>query len=91
MHLILSDFHRQHGWHSFRTVPGKQMPSAVIREFIYDETNHRLRFFFTSGLVYDYINVPKDLYDQLLRSFSKGKFLNEQIKGKYPFEKLGKG
>jgi hypothetical protein len=34
------------------------------------------------------MNVPKDMYDQLRTAFSKGKFLNEQIKGKYPFKKV---
>jgi len=47
-----------------------------------------LRVFFISGLTYDYINVPKELYDRLRQAFSKGKFLNEHIKGKYPFEKV---
>ena len=64
------------------------MPSSVIHQFTYDELNRRLRVFFTTGKVYDYINVPKEVYDQLLNSFSKGKFLNEQIKGKYMFEKV---
>jgi hypothetical protein len=66
------------------------MPSSVIHHFTYDDTNRRLRVFFLSGIVYDYMNVPKEMYDQLRTAFSKGKFLNEQIKGKYPFEKVKK-
>jgi hypothetical protein len=50
--------------------------------------NHRLRVFFISGIAYDYINVPGDLYEKLRQALSKGKFLNEHIKGKYPFEKV---
>ncbi|HEX3079494.1 MAG TPA: KTSC domain-containing protein [Puia sp.] len=64
------------------------MPSSVIHHIIYNEGNQRLRVFFVSGLTYDYINVPKELYDRLRQAFSKGKFLNEHIKGKYPFEKV---
>jgi hypothetical protein len=64
------------------------MPSSVIHHITYDDTNSRLRVFYLSGIAYDYMNVPKDMYDQLRTAFSKGKFLNEQIKGKYPFKKV---
>ena len=60
----------------------KRMPSSVIHHFIYDEANRELRVFFISGIAYDYINVPKDLYDKLRNAISKGKFLNKNIKGK---------
>jgi hypothetical protein len=64
------------------------MPSSVIQHFKYDAASHRLRVFFVSGIAYDYLNVPKNLYDQFRNAFSKGKFLNEEIKGKYPFKKV---
>ena len=64
------------------------MPSSVIDHFIYDEANRRLRVFFISGIVYDYINVPGDLYNKLRNAISKGKFLNKHIKGKYAFKKV---
>jgi hypothetical protein len=43
---------------------------------------------FVSGLVYEYKSVPKKLYEQMKASLSKGKFLNEFIKGKFLFEKI---
>jgi len=64
------------------------MPSSVIHHFNYNEANHRLRVFFISGITYDYMNVPKELFDKLRQAFSKGNFLNKHIKGKYPFEKV---
>ena len=64
------------------------MPSSVIDHFIYDEANRRLRVFFISGIVYDYINVPGDLYNKLRNAISKGKFLNKHIKGNYAFKKV---
>jgi hypothetical protein len=64
------------------------MPSSVIDHFIYDEAKRRLRVFFISGIAYDYMNVPKDLYDKLRNAISKGKFLNKHIKGRYAFEKV---
>lgn len=64
------------------------MPSSVIDYFTYNETSHRLRVFFLSGIAYDYMNVPRDKYEKLRHAISKGKFLNKHIKGKYPFEKV---
>jgi KTSC domain len=88
MLLIRKDSPEILSWHSFLTIPGKRMPSSVIHHIIYNEGSQRLRVFFISGITYDYINFPKELYDRLRQAFSKGKFLNEHIKGKYSFEKV---
>lgn len=37
---------------------------------------------------YVYENVPKVVYESLLTAPSKGKFLNEQVKGKYNYKPL---
>jgi hypothetical protein len=37
-----------------------------------------------TGIAYDYEGVTKDLYEKFRHAFSKGKFLNTEIKGKYP-------
>lgn len=42
------------------------------------------------GGIYTYNNVSKDLYEKLLSAESKGHFLNEEIKGRYAFSKIGK-
>jgi len=39
-------------------------------------------------MVYDYKNVPEEVYLAMKSSFSKGSFLNQHIKGKYEFEKV---
>jgi hypothetical protein len=64
------------------------MPSSVIRYFRYNTASHTLRVLFVLGIAYDYKNVPADLYENLRKAYSKGKFLNEHIKGKYSFEKV---
>ncbi len=66
----------------------KKMPSSVIRHFRYDAENQRLRVLFVSGIEYDYENFPKEVYEQMRKAYSKGKFLNENIKGKYSFKKV---
>jgi hypothetical protein len=63
------------------------MPSSVIRSFTYDEASHRLRIVFQSGKVYDYLQVPQTVYEQMKDSFSKGTFFNEQVKPFYKCEK----
>lgn len=64
------------------------MPSTVIRRFNYDSENARLYVTFLSGKVYAYLNVPESVYEEMKAAFSKGKFLNEEIKGKYAFEEI---
>ncbi len=39
-------------------------------------------------MIYNYENVPEEIYDGLLSSGSKGIFFNQYIKGNYKFKKL---
>ncbi len=66
------------------------MPSSVVAGIKYDELSHTLRVIYVSGMVYDYKNVPEQIYVAIKTAFSKGTFLNNYIKGKYEFEKIGK-
>ena len=43
---------------------------------------------FETGPVYQYFNVPEEVYTGLLESESKGKYFNANIRGKYPFREL---
>jgi hypothetical protein len=63
------------------------MPSTVIKSFRYDTASSSLIIIFVSGLVYKYLHVPKEVYEQMKNSFSKGIFFNNHIKGIYDFEK----
>jgi hypothetical protein len=64
------------------------MPSTVISSISYDTANATLRIAFVSGVIYDYKNVPEEVYHALKTSGTKGIYLNRQIKGKYLFEKI---
>jgi hypothetical protein len=64
------------------------MPSSVIRNMIYDAVKHILTIRFVSGAVYNYKNVSAEEYAQLKNSSSKGKYLNQHIKGKHEFEQV---
>jgi hypothetical protein len=64
------------------------MPSTAINYFSYKPETKVLRVIFVSGTVYEYKTVPGGLFENMQASQSKGKFLNQNIKGKFPFEKI---
>ena len=64
------------------------MPSSVVATIRYDKIKHLLTVVFVSGSVYIYKNVPEDLYAKMKQASSKGSFLNNEIKGKFEFEKI---
>lgn len=64
------------------------MPSTVIKNIIYDSASSTLRIVFVSGMVYDYKDVPEDVYQSLKASGSKGSYLNEYIKNNYVYKKV---
>ncbi len=64
------------------------MPSSVITSFKYKPAAHILRITFVSGKVYDYKNVPGDVFNEMKNSASKGTYFNKDIKGKYSFKKV---
>ena len=64
------------------------MPSTVIASAVYKPETSTLLITFVSGLIYHYKQVPKEIYDAMMLSGSKGFYLNRHIKGKYDFEKI---
>lgn len=64
------------------------MPSSVIKYCHYHEDRRVLRVGYQSGAVYDYLEVPEEVYLSMKAAFSKGTFLNRHIKGKYKFRKI---
>lgn len=65
------------------------MPSSVVNRIHYDPKRHVLTIVYVSGNVYDYKNVPESVYRKMKAASSKGEYLNEHVKGKYPYEKVG--
>jgi len=54
----------------------------------YDPVSATLRIIFVSGMIYDHKNVPPAKYEAMKSAGSKGKYLNQYIKGYYPFKKV---
>jgi hypothetical protein len=65
----------------------QSVQSSNIQSVGYDETTSTLFVKYTSG-TYKYDNVDKKVYDDLLTSTSKGRFMNENIKGQYTYSKV---
>lgn len=63
------------------------MPSSVIRKYFYKPELEILRIIYVSGAVYDYLDVPQEVFDEFRAAFSKGTYLNKIIKPKYRYEK----
>ena len=64
------------------------MPSSVVAAMKYDTKASTLRVIYTSGNIYDYKEVPEEVYNEMKKASSKGEFLNKQIKPNYEFEKI---
>src|SRR5690606_33044006 len=54
--------------------------STSIMSIGYDKASRILEVEFVSGGIYQYYDVPVDLYSQLLKAESKGQFVNTMIK-----------
>jgi len=48
-----------------------------------------LRIIFTSGITYDFYNVPKDIYEGLIDAHSIGEYFHQNIKNRFDYEKRG--
>ncbi|ASZ10743.1 KTSC domain-containing protein [Chitinophaga pendula] len=64
------------------------MPSSVIAAIKYDVTTATLRLIYVSGSVYDYRDVPPQVYEDMRHATSKGRYLNRYIKGKYAYTQI---
>lgn len=63
--------------------------SSNITSIGYDEPTQTLEVEFQDGAIYQYYNVPQNIYDNLMREGSKGRFLNTYIKNAYPYSRVG--
>ena len=53
----------------------------------YQEDSSTLKVTFQTGAVYDYYDVPESVYIGLRQARSKGRYLNTQIVGQFPFRR----
>ena len=61
--------------------------SSNIESVGYDDTTSSMYVKYKSG-TYKYEGVEKSVFESLLTSTSKGKFMNENIKGQYNYTRV---
>lgn len=62
--------------------------STNIASIGYDNSTETLEVEFLSGTIYQYYNVPNNMYEQLMQEGSKGRFFNTYIKNAYPYSRV---
>ncbi|MCC6912162.1 MAG: KTSC domain-containing protein [Rhodospirillaceae bacterium] len=61
--------------------------STAIRGVNYDARGKVLRVAFTSGAVYDYFGVPRQVYEDFIAAPSRGRFFAYRVRDKFPYRK----
>lgn len=64
----------------------REVLSSNIRKVGYNEGDLVVEYL--SGTKYRYKKVPREIYEAMLESDSKGRFMNNSIKGKFEYEKM---
>jgi lysyl-tRNA synthetase class 2 len=62
-----------------------QLRSSTIASAGYDPESGCLEVVFNKGPTYRYFAVPERVFEQLLLAESHGRYLNQHIKGRYPY------
>lgn len=65
-----------------------RIQSSMMTSAEYDEDARALDITFTSGKTYRYLNVPVEIYVELLDAESKGEFFNENIRDAFVFAEV---
>ena len=64
----------------------RKVKSSNIDSVGYENENLYIQY--QSGAIYKYKNVPKIIYESLMDSDSKGRYMNSSIKTKFEYERL---
>jgi hypothetical protein len=68
----------------------KPVDSTTMRSVGYQPKSRILEIEFDSGAVYQYLEVPARIYEQLLRAESKGRYFNSEIREVYPYLQMSR-
>ncbi|MES1245010.1 MAG: KTSC domain-containing protein [Acidobacteriota bacterium] len=66
----------------------KPVSSSSVSSVGYDPETRTLELEFHSGSVYDYEEVPPEVFQALLEAPSVGRFFANEIRGQYPSTRL---
>jgi hypothetical protein len=63
--------------------------STDVASIGYDPDSQTLEVEFLSGGIYQYFQVPQSTYEEFINAPSKGKYLHQNIKNRYPYSRVG--
>ena len=64
------------------------LASSTLASIRYFPQGRELEVEFGSGKIYRYLNVPPEVYTELLAAPSKGAYYNFNIRNRFPFHQL---
>ena len=60
-----------------------EVDSTTMRSVGYDSAQQILEIEFTSGAIYQYLEVPATVFDKLMQAESKGRYFSQEIRDDY--------
>jgi hypothetical protein len=64
------------------------VPSSCLKAVGYDYETETLYVQFTNGKIYEYYNVPKNVYDEMMTALSRGNYLATRIAKAYNYSEV---
>lgn len=64
--------------------------SNAIHAIGYDDDTRTMEIIFTGGGIYQFQNVPPNVFYRFRASVSKGSYFQNNIRGRFPHQRLGK-
>lgn len=64
--------------------------STMLKAVGYNPVTQTLRAVFNGGRTYDYFEVSRKVYEQLLDNRSKGRYMRSLIINQYPYQEVKK-
>lgn len=65
-----------------------RVSSTNVAAIGYDSGSQTLEIEFLNGSIYQYFDVPQQIYDELMGANSQGIYLSANIKGVYRYSKI---
>jgi lysyl-tRNA synthetase class 2 len=62
--------------------------SSNLNRAIYNSSENHLSIEFNNGSIYEYENVPLEIFENFKKSESQGKFFNSNISRTYKYKKI---
>jgi hypothetical protein len=62
--------------------------STMLRSVGYDATTRTLQVEFNSGVIYQYYDVPAEVYERLIAADSHGRYFNAHVRDQYRYDRM---